>query len=46
MLQAAAVREAYLNPRPRLDAPEKPAKRSRFARVAHPFHRGAVAPAA
>jgi hypothetical protein len=43
-VQAAAIRDAYRNPpRPQVDAPAPPAKRSRFARVAHPFHRGAVA---
>jgi hypothetical protein len=47
-LQAAAFRDADRNPpRPKVDAPPTPAKRSRFARVAHPFHHhGAVAPAA
>jgi hypothetical protein len=47
-LQADAIRSAYRNPpRPQIDAPPTQAKRSRFARMAHPFHhRGAVAPAA
>jgi hypothetical protein len=45
-VQAAAIRDAYRSqPRPQLDAPASPAKRGRFARVSHPFHRGAVAPA-
>jgi hypothetical protein len=45
-VQAAAIRDAYrTGPRPHLDAPASSAKHSRFARVAHPFHRGAVAPA-
>ena len=50
-LHAAAFRDAHRNPpRPRaaairdaVDAPAPLAKRSRFARVAHPFHRGSVA---
>jgi hypothetical protein len=45
-LQAAAIRDAYRNPpRPEIDTPPSPGKRRRFARVAHPFHRGAVVPA-
>ena len=45
-LQAAAIRDAYRNPpRPQIDALPSPAKQRRFARVAHPFHRGVVAPA-